>query len=110
MTFHQESTWEIGIDDAGNSDDTVKELSHMIKVQSSFTPIHNFVPAKQTLTFDDQLLSTIKNKNGQDVVVSKGFANGYGPERFIALAAGSDKKDNNYDTAESYNIDKYKVV
>ena len=105
-----ESTWEIGIDDAGNSDDTVKELSHMIKVQSSFTPIHNFVPAKQTLTFDDQLLSTIKNKNGQDVVVSKGFANGYGPERFIALAAGSDKKDNNYDTAEFYNIDKYKVV
>jgi hypothetical protein len=105
-----ESTWEIGIDDAGNSDDTVKELSHMIKVQSSFTPIHNFVPAKQFLTFDDQLLSTIKNEDGQDIVVSKGFANSYGPERFIALAAGSDKKDNNYDTAKPYNIDKYKVV
>jgi hypothetical protein len=105
-----DSTWEIGINDEGGEDRSVKELSHIIKVQASFTPIHDFVPAKQTLVFDDQLLSTIKNKDGQDIVVSKGFANGYGPERFIALSVGSGSQYNNYDTAEPYNISKYKVV
>jgi hypothetical protein len=74
-----ESPWEIGINDEGNSDNLVKELPHIIKVQSSFTPIHNFVPSKQTLTF-----------NGTDIT--------YGSERFIALSAGDGKKDNNYDS------------
>ena len=106
----EDSTWEIGIDDNGNSDPNVKELPHIIKVQASFTPIHDFVPAKQTLTFDKQLNSTTKDKDGNDVVVSQGFANGFGSERFIALSAGGDKKDNNYDTAKGYNIDKYSVV
>jgi hypothetical protein len=106
----EDSTWEIGIDDKGNSDPNVKELPHIIKVQASFTPIHDFVPAKQTLTFDTQLNSTIKDDKGNDVVVSQGFAKGYGPERFIALSAGGDKTQNNYDTAKGYNIDKYSVV
>ena len=106
----QESTWEIGIDDKGGEDRSVKELSHIIKVQASFTPIHDFVPAKQSLTFDDQLLATVKNASGSDITVSKGFANGYGPERFIALSVGSGSQNNNYDTATSYNVGKYKVV
>jgi hypothetical protein len=105
-----ESTWEIGIDDKGNEDGSVKELSHIIKVQASFTPIHDFVPAKQSLIFDDQLLATVKNSSGSDITVSKGFAKGYGPERFIALSVGSGSQNNNYDTANSYNIGKYKVV
>ncbi len=105
-----ESTWEIGIDDKGNEDGSVKELSHIIKVQASFTPIHDFVPAKQSLIFDDQLLVTVKNSSGNDITVSKGFAKGYGPERFIALSVGSGSQNNNYDTADSYNIGKYKVV
>jgi hypothetical protein len=109
-TIPTESPWEIGINDEGNFDSTVKELSHMIEVQASFTPIHNFVPAKQSLVFDDQLQATIKDKNGVDVVVSNGFAKGYGPERFIALSTGDDKSNNNYDTAQPYNISKYKVV
>jgi hypothetical protein len=109
-TIPTESPWEIGINDEGNSDNTVKELSHMIDVQASFTPIHNFVPAKQTLNFDTQLNTTVKDKNGKNVVVSKGFANGYGPERFIALSSGTNKSDNNYDTAQPYNIKEYKVV
>ena len=106
----QESTWEIGINDKGGKDRSVKELSHIIKVQASFTPIHNFVPAKQSLTFDNQLLATVKNASGSNITVSKGFANGYGPERFIALSAGSGSQNNNYDTATSYNVGKYKVV
>ena len=40
-----ESTWEIGIDDKGNDDSSVKELPHMIKVTSfTFTPIQEFIP------------------------------------------------------------------
>jgi hypothetical protein len=41
----QETTWEIGINDVGLYDDTVKELPHMIKVSNfSFTPIQDFLP------------------------------------------------------------------
>lgn len=81
-----ESPWEIGITDnnTAGSDNTVKELSHMIKVSGfSFTPIHNFVPRKQTNSYA-----------GVDETTST-----FGPERFIALAAGTpgNKTDNNYD-------------
>ena len=106
----QESTWEIGIDDIGGEDSTVKELPHMIKVQAAFTPIHDFVPAKQTLIFDDQLLATVNDKDGKPVTVTKGFANGYGNERFIALSVGSGSNFNNYDTAKAYNVGGYSVV
>jgi len=42
-----ESPWEIGIDENGNSDSTVKELPFMIKVTGfQFIPIQDFVPAK----------------------------------------------------------------
>jgi len=52
------TSWEIGIDDDGNSDktydSTVKELPHMIKVTGfNFTPIHPFVPRK-VLDHDNQ--------------------------------------------------------
>ena len=40
-----ESTWEIGINEAGGYDPSVKELPHMIKVTSfTFTPIQEFIP------------------------------------------------------------------
>jgi len=43
----QESPWEIGIDENGESDSSVKELPHIIKVTNfSFQPIHDFVPKK----------------------------------------------------------------
>ena len=43
----QESSWEIAINETGNSDNSVKELPHMIKVSSfAFTPIHNFLAQK----------------------------------------------------------------
>lgn len=43
----EESPWEIGIDEKGEYDSSVKELPHIIKVSNfSFTPIHDFVPKK----------------------------------------------------------------
>jgi len=40
-----DSTWEIGINEQGNYDSSVKELPHMIKVTSfTFTPIQEFIP------------------------------------------------------------------
>lgn len=39
-----ESPWEIGINEEGGFDNSVKELSHMIRVSLSFTPIQEFVP------------------------------------------------------------------
>jgi hypothetical protein len=79
-----ESPWEIGINDRAGSDNTVKELPHMIKVSGfNFTPIHTFAPQKQ--------------KNDYD-----GFKNSvstFGAQRYIALAAGTpeNKKANNYE-------------
>ena len=50
----QESPWEIGINDEGKIDPTVKQLPHIVRVSGfSFTPIHKFRPQKQKLTFDD---------------------------------------------------------
>jgi hypothetical protein len=100
-----ESPWEIGINDKGGEDGTVKELSHMIKVQASFTPIHDFVPSKQDLIFNNSLKDSKGDKYG-------GFATGYGQQRFIALAVGSGSQYNNYDTSSAYQVGngKYKVV
>lgn len=44
----QESPWEIGINENGDYDSSVKELPLMINVNMNFTPIHNFVPRKDT--------------------------------------------------------------
>jgi hypothetical protein len=46
-TVPMESTWEIGINEIGGKDESVKQLPHMIKVTGlQFTPIQKFVPAK----------------------------------------------------------------
>jgi hypothetical protein len=69
----QDTTWEIGINTEGGSDDTVKELPHRINVSSfNFTPIHNFVPQKQ----------------GLDFVNGRGKVDGFGIQRYIALSNG----------------------
>jgi hypothetical protein len=73
----EENPWEVGIDDTGESDSLVKELPHIIKVNSfNFTPIHNFAPRKQVNTFD-----------------SAGDLSTFGIQRYIALQA----VNNNYD-------------
>ena len=68
----ESSPWEIGINDKGESDSTVKELPHIIKVTGfGFTPIHDFVPSKQGLGFG-----------------KTGNVTSYGNQRYIALSAG----------------------
>jgi hypothetical protein len=73
LTFDvpEESTWEIGIDDFGNSLDKkdIRQLPHMIKVTGlSFTPIHKFRPEKQNFRNDklgtdsERLLNTGKQQ------------------------------------------------
>ncbi len=74
-TIPENATWDIAIDPSGNVDTSVKELPHMIKVQMSFTPIHNFLPQK---------VENITNNT---------------KERYIALAADTGKSL--YDTRKT---------
>jgi len=93
-----ESPWEIGITDKAeeNTDGTVKELPHIIKVTGfQFTPIHDFIPKKQTLSVfntADQLSSLGRDDN-----------NTYGPQRYIALSNGTGNTDSNYDYWDTAN-------
>ena len=69
--------FEIGINDKGTPDSSVKELPHVIKVTGfEFQPIYDFLPQKQQNGFSDS-----------------GKLTTYGPERYIALEAVG----NNYD-------------
>jgi hypothetical protein len=73
-TIPEESTWEIGIDGNGDSDNSVKELPHMIKVTGmTFTPIHNFLPQKPNST----IIQRTNDGNYKPI-----------PEKYIALSAG----------------------
>jgi hypothetical protein len=77
----ENSSWEIGIDDEGASDTSVKELPHLIKVTGfNFIPIHQFVPRLQQNIYNS---------------TSDGEIGIYGPERYIALNAGSNSNYNN---------------
>jgi hypothetical protein len=89
----EDSPWELGIGTTETPDDpSVKELTQIIRVTGfSFTPIHNFVPRKQQLTF------TNKNTPG-GVSDDTGFVQTYDVQRFIALANGPNANQNNYDS------------
>jgi hypothetical protein len=72
-----DAPWEIGINTEGGVDNTVKQLSQMVKVTSfTFIPIHNFVPSKQGLGFSINGVNTTQ-----------------GPQRYIAL---ENAQGNNY--------------
>ena len=89
----ENATWEIGIDDGNldapidrggiaQSDSSVKELPHLIKVTGfNFIPIHTFVPRLQQNSYGFVDPSDPTQDN-----------NFYGPEKYIALSAG--EKDN----------------
>lgn len=80
-----DAPWEIGINTEGGVDNTVKQLSQMVKVTSfTFIPIHTFVPSKQGLGFDN-----LGFNNTQDI------------QRYIALEDGS---TTNYDTIAPTNL------
>ena len=88
----QESPWEIGINDEGKIDPTVKQLPHIVRVSGfSFTPIHKFRPQKQKLTFDDI---------GNLISRGRGATSEYGPQRYIALEDDpiEGETSNNYDS------------
>ena len=82
-TIPQESPWEIGIDENGDEDSSVKELPHMIQVTLSFTPIHNFLP---------QIAKTLSDLNSDNS--DEQYNNP--KERYIALADGDADKYSNY--------------
>jgi hypothetical protein len=92
-----ESPWEIGINDrATATDESVKELSHMIKVTGfQFTPIHDFIPKKQTISLFDASGKANLGSYNQAATVFDG--NNYGDQRYIALANGTISGKNNYD-------------
>ena len=79
-TIPDDTTWEIAIDNEGNSDPTVKELPHRIEVSLAFTPVENFLPSRQRLLYND---------NGELQAV--------GNETFISLNNG---RNNNYSGKE----------
>jgi len=85
-TIDESSPWEIGINDtdAGN-DNSVKELPHVIRASMNYTPIHEFVPRKQT----NQYTGPSAGQN------TGNYISAFGPERYIALKAGDNT--NNYD-------------
>ena len=89
----QESPWEIGINDEGASDDSVKELPHMIKVTATFTPIHTFVPRKQVNVYGGDGVAVGRvDREGNPIYGDS--VSSFGPERYIALSTGD---NNNYD-------------
>lgn len=94
-----ETPWEIGVpietpDGAKFEDSSVKEMPHMIKVSLSFTPIHKFRPEIMDLGSNP---NTGQSLTKEDVLNDQ---NTYGKQRFISLADGFPKKNNNYDTNE----------
>jgi hypothetical protein len=105
----QESPWEIAIpsseasSDSSNtsgflSDNSVKELPHMIKVTGfQFIPIHNFVPSVQKNSFTEDITKKEENKNGEiitKVLGTKGKLDVFGNQKYIALSNRSN--DDNY--------------
>ena len=76
LEIPKDSPWEIGINEKGDRDETVKELPHICNVSMNFTPIHNFRPELQTNVYD-----------------GNGEISSYTNQQYIAL---SDKGSNNY--------------
>jgi hypothetical protein len=88
-----ESPWEIGIGALGGEDSSVKELPHIIRVTGfSFTPIQRFIPKLQDNTY------SFNNNTTGSTNDDFGFTKTYGPERYISLADGINKVNNNYDS------------
>jgi hypothetical protein len=63
----EESPWEIGINDVGDYDSSVKELPHIIRVTNfSFTPIQNFIPSVQPQDDENGLSRYISLDDGSN--------------------------------------------
>jgi hypothetical protein len=89
-TIDESTPWEIGINDTdAESDNSVKELPHIIKVSMNYTPIHTFVPRKQTNAYAGSIAG---QGTGNDI-------SSFGKEHYIALSTGD---HNNYDKQPNY--------
>lgn len=97
LSVPQESPWEIAIPSKENtaggnqesSDNSVKELPHIIKVTGvQFIPIHEFVPRLQKNTYEGPSYLGASKQTGN-------YLSKFGNERYIALSSGGD--NNNYD-------------
>ena len=81
LSISEDSPYEIGINDEGGFDSSVKELPMIIRVNGfNFTPIHNFRPEIQSLDGG----ATGSNNTSANMNDN----NKYGPQKYIALAAG----------------------
>ena len=77
--WEMRAPFEIGINDEGTPDSSVKELPHVIRVTGfEFQPIYDFLPQRQQNEFSDS-----------------GELTTYGPERYIALTQGGNSNYTN---------------
>jgi len=59
LSIPQESPWEININDTGDFEQGgLGQLPHIIEVNMTFTPIHNFAVRKQELTLNTDKITT----------------------------------------------------
>ena len=88
-TIPQESPWEISISNeetefeegvAPFTDNTIQTMPHIINVDLTFKPIHNFVPKLQNNKYKD----------------TNGVIERFGNERFISLGRGTANVDTGY--------------
>jgi hypothetical protein len=74
----QESPWEIGINDVGGNDSSVKELPHIIRVTGfQFIPIHNFIPRLQKNDYEGTNHQLNKHGKEQYIALSNGENTNY---------------------------------
>jgi hypothetical protein len=89
-TVPQESSWEIGINEDGGSDSSVKELPHIIKVSGfTFTPIHTFLPQKP---------NNANNPDSRFISLSNGVGSNYNDTYKKYKPTGTTDGDNNIAT------------
>ena len=89
--IQEDTPWEIGIGAIAGQDGSVKELPHIIRVTGfNFTPIQRFRPQLQDNDFSTNGVNTQGTGTGMTITE--------GPERFIALANGTNANQTNYNS------------
>ena len=82
-TIPDDTTWEIAIDNEGNTDPSVKELPHRIEVSLAFTPVEDFLPSRQRLLYSEEgELQAVGNENF--ISLSNGRNNNYAGENGLS--------------------------
>ena len=89
--IQEDTPWEIGIGAIGGQDGSVKEMPHIVRVTGfNFIPIQRFRPQLQ----DNDFSTNSINAKG----IGTGMTITDGPERFIALANGTNDNQTNYNS------------